>query len=226
LTKISIPSGCVRIEPAAFDNLLGMNIGNPQDNWKTFQKISGPNVEHIGTNNFKICGFGAYKENNQYLIPTVINFPKLKTLKHNCFYFGSPGSSIYWKYYNTGYYKINFASLETMGHGNFFHFPFKQITATEFPKLKSIGQGCFRQNDMLTTVNLPLLEKIKNPSDETNFSEFLWCDDYKTTTNTDLSPWSECPNLTTLLLPNFSNEFTIDLEGCTGLKTIDIGKAT
>jgi hypothetical protein len=36
LTKISIPTGCVRIEPAAFNNLLRVNEGNPLTNWNKF----------------------------------------------------------------------------------------------------------------------------------------------------------------------------------------------
>jgi len=44
---------------------------------------------------------------------------------------------------------------------------------------------------MLTTVNLPLLEKIKNAGEETRADGWGgdWCDDYNIIPDTTASPW-------------------------------------
>ena len=106
-----------------------------------------------------------------------------------------------------------------MGHTNFWHVPFKQITSTEFPALKSIGQRCFCMNDYLTKVNLPLLETIKPASTES--SEGLWADDYKVAIVSEGSPWADCPNLTSVTLPALK-KLNINFDGCTSLTTVDL----
>jgi hypothetical protein len=111
-----------------------------------------------------------------------------------------------------------------MGHLNFCHFPFKQITSTEFPKLKSIGQNCFSQNDMLTTVNLPLLETIKPETIESEYGT-PFADDYKVGVCYTQSPWTNCTSLTSVTLPALK-KFDIDFEGCINLKTIDLTAVT
>lgn len=224
LTKMSIPSKCIRIEASAYNDLSLINSGLPSS--ATNKQIFGSQlVEYIGSYNFRIGGF--YASTSSLQAQTVLDFPKLKTIKSNCFYMTL--SENYKKYYQNGYYNFNFNSLETMGHNNFSRIPFKTITDLLFPNLISFGQGCFDDNTLLTSVNLTKLERIKPITEETIPVPELGEDSYKLDdydvfilTN---SPFANCTSLTSITLPALL-DFNITLEGCTALTTIDLTAVT
>ena len=224
LTKMSIPSKCVRIEASAYNDLSSINKGLP-DSAVDKQLFVGSSVEYVGSDNFNIYGF--YASTSSLTPSTVLNFSKLKTIKSYCFNMWSlPESHI--KYYQSGYYNFNFNSLETMGHLNFFKVPFKTITDTLFPKLISFGHGCFTNNTLLTSVNLTKLERIKPITEETvptvGMDDNYELDDYPIYI-LEQSPFANCTSLTSITLPALL-EFDITLEGCTALTTIDLTAVT
>ena len=224
LTKMSIPSKCVRIEASAYNDLSNINFGTPSSAVDK-QNFSGSLVEYVGSDNFEIGGF--YASTSSLTPSTVLNFPKLKTIKSYCFNMLSlPESHI--KYYQSGYYNFNFNSLETMGHHNFIKIPFKIITDSLFPNLLSIGRGCFTNNTLLTSVNLTKLERIKPITEETipvvGMDDSYELDDYPIYIS-EQSPFANCTSLTSITLPALL-EFNITLEGCTALTTIDLTAVT
>lgn len=82
LTKMSIPSKCVRIEASAYNDLSSINKELPNSAVNK-QLFVGSSVEYVGSDNFSIYGF--YASTSSLTQSTVLNFPKLKTIKSYCF---------------------------------------------------------------------------------------------------------------------------------------------
>lgn len=231
ISSLSIPTECVTIGPAAYYSTGGVNYYGVPTSLTRKQIFRGASVETIGSLNFTIGGF--FVSTTSLYTKDVFVFPKLKTIKHECF-MGNINSS-YLSYYEKGYYNFNFPLLETIGHKNFQKIPFKTITDVEFPSLVSMGQECFTDNTYLTIVNLSKLTTFKQPSEETeqisSYDNYYKADDYDlylfdvSGSSAARSPFANCTALTSITLPALL-DFNIALEGCTALTTIDLTAVT
>lgn len=230
ISSLHIPVNCVAIGPAAYYSIGGVNRNSDPNIVTGKQRFVGSSVETIGSMNFTIGGF--FVASSSLAATKTFDFPKVKTIKHGCFC--GIILETYLAKYKKGYYNFNFPQLETIGHMNFIKIPFKTVSDDSFPQLVSMGQECFVDNSILTTVYLSKLTTFKQPQEETKYDSRLECynaDDYglylfdASGTHAARSPFANCTSLTSIYLPSLL-DFNIALEGCTALTTIDLTAVT